>query len=425
MNLKVAAQGIGSGSSNLSNGRSVPRMWFVSPGIGRPSEPWLWRQFVTIERLEKRVITWSYENPELHRLAKSSLHLMPTTFRMMQGFRRWWIRLYNLRGLNFYGATSQEKWFLRSLFSDWDPEVILCHFGHTALRLLPVAQEASIPLVAHFHGLDLSSSLNEDRWYRWSLLKNLERFAAVVVVGEHQKKWILDRGFPRERLHLIPCGAPVHDYTVRMDKSSDRVRFIAVSRLVAWKGVDYTIRAFSEVLKTFKAAELLIVGDGPERNALALLAEALGLKDSVIFVGSCSSDKVRDYYESSHVFVQHSITHSNGWVEGFGVTIVEAAASGLPVVVTRSGGIGPQVIDGISGFLVDERNIGSMAEAMLLLAKDNAKRTQMGYAGRQHVEANFSTEGQVKKLERAMIELVSRRRETFKVEDSTVNVHSL
>ena len=295
------------------------------------------------------MVCWGYENPHLYPTVGISTHVMNHPAQPMYGPGRWLLRLRNLPNGNFYGTLGHESKTLSALLDIEKPSVLLCHFGHFALRILPVAVSKGIPIVAHFHGLDVSSALKQDRWYRWSLTRSLPRFAAVVVVGAHQEKWMLDQGVSRTRLHLIPCGAPVSEYSAHPEQPSNAVRFVAVSRLVEWKGVDLTIRAFAEVATKLQQVELLVVGDGPERHSLQSLADSLGLENRIIFAGASSAEVVRKYYQSSHVFVQHSITHSSGWVEGFGVTIVEAAASGLPVVVTRSGGVGPQVIPNRNG----------------------------------------------------------------------------
>jgi colanic acid/amylovoran biosynthesis glycosyltransferase len=393
--------------SDVANGMRH-NVWFVCPGIGRPSEPWLSRQVLGFHRLRARVVCWERANGDFHLSSEVPLHLMDFPARPMNGPGRWWIRLRNLPGGNFYGTVGRERAALEELVAETAPHVILCQFGHSALRLLPVAQSGGVPLVAHFHGLDVSSSLVEDRWYRWSLLRNLSRFAAIVVVGEHQEKWMLDHGVPRERLHLIPCGAPVSEYNAEAIRAADRVRFMAVSRLVAWKGVDLTIRAFAEVAAKIREAELLIVGEGPERAALQALAVSLGVADRVTFAGACSSAEVRKYYETSHIFVQHSISHASGWVEGFGVTIVEAAAAGLPVVVSRSGGIGPQVVHGETGFLVKERDVVAMAKTMTTLAENPELRTRMGLQGRKHVESHFDSQKQIEKLEDVLLGVADR-----------------
>jgi glycosyltransferase involved in cell wall biosynthesis len=170
--------------------------------------------------------------------------------------------------------------------------------------------------------------------------------------------------------------------------------------------VDLTIRAFSQVAASTPGSELVVVGDGPERQSLAALVDSMALTDRVVFAGACPSELVRQHYERSHIFVQHSITHSSGWVEGFGVTIVEAAAAGLPVVVSRSGGIGPQVVEGETGMLVAEGDVSAMARAMSILAQDCDLRVRMGLAGRRHVERNFDSRAQIGKLERVLFDAV-------------------
>ena len=382
--------------------------WLVCPIFGQISEPWLWRQAVGIERPALSIVCWGYKNREHYPLSEKPVYILDHPAAPRHRPERWIIAARNFLKGNFYGTVGREKRALARLMEQSKPDVALCQFGQCALRILPVARKMKVPLVAHFHGLDLSSTLVQDRWYRWSLLRSLPEFAAIVVVGEHQEKWMLDHGIPQEHLHLIPCGAPVSEYNAHSSRLSHKVRFIAVSRLVAWKGVDITIRAFAAVAAKLPETELLIVGDGQERGALEALSGSLGLKGRVSFAGGCSSEETRKHYESAHVFVQHSITHSSGWVEGFGVTIVEAAAAGLPVVVSRSGGIGPQVVHSETGFLIDERDVTGMAEAMMVLAQKPELRARMGMQGRKHVEEHFDSRKQIAKLENVLLKVAAR-----------------
>src|SRR5690606_39210585 len=116
-------------------------------------------------------------------------------------------------------------------------------FGQIALRILPLATMGGIPLVAHFHGLDLSSLLR-NRWYRWSLLRCLSSFDAIVVVGSHQRKWLVEHGADPEKVYLIPCGVPTSDFQPLPRPAGEQCRFIAVSRLVEGKGLEFSLRAF-------------------------------------------------------------------------------------------------------------------------------------------------------------------------------------
>lgn len=289
--------------------------------------------------------------------------------------------------------------------SELKPRVMLCHFGSTALRMLPVAQKRDIPLVAHFHGHDLSSSLR-NRWYRWSLLHALEHFSAIVVVGSHQKKWMIEHGVPKERVHIIPCGVPTQVFKHKVRQPSKGMQFICVCRLVEGKGVEYCIRAFANVVKEMINGRLIIIGDGPLESDLKALVHELRLDECVTFAGLVCPDRVRDLLSESDVFIQHSIVSSTGCVEGFGVSVAEAAATGLPIVATRCGGIVDQVIDGKTGFLVEQKDYKSMAERMLQLACDAELRQKMGQEGRKRMIKHFDTKGQIAKLEEVLLNCV-------------------
>jgi glycosyltransferase involved in cell wall biosynthesis len=261
-----------------------------------------------------------------------------------------------------------------------------------------------VPLVAHFHGLDVSSALR-NRWYRSSLLRHLHRFAAIVVVGSHQRRWMIQQGVTEKRIHLIPCGVPTAFFTPATEReASNRLRILAVSRLVPWKGIEESIRAFALARQSGIDAELEVVGDGTQRTELEALADHLGLQAHIRFSGPLGPADVRRCMSRSDVFVQHSLTHASGWCEGFGVSLAEAASMGLPVVATRSGGIPDQVIDGQTGFLVEERDVSAMADALVRLATDPELRKRLGAAGRQRMIECFDTTHQIAHLEQVMLD---------------------
>ena len=384
---------------------SKPRLCFVTGAVGAPSERWLWRQVVGFRLLRPHVLAWAYIDREPNDLAGITVDTVPFDMRPQDqpGLARWIFRLKNLKGLNFYGTVGPERRFLRDKVLENKPDVMLCQFGQMALRMLPVAMELKIPLVAHFHGLDLSSSLR-NRWYRWSLLRYLPYFDQVVVVGSHQRQWLLEHGVNCEHVHLIPCGVPTKDLPCKKHEPREEIKFLAVSRLVEKKGVEYTIKAFAKVAYEYKRATLTIIGDGPLRLPLERLTRELGISEKVTFMGFLSFDAVRDYLVESDIFVQHSIVSNRGEMEGSPVAIGEAQACGLPVVVTRRcGGTEELILDGKSGFLVNQRDVAMMAHRMLRLAKDVDLRARMGITGREYMIRNFDTDKQVQKLEEVLL----------------------
>lgn len=383
------------------------RLWCVCPALGRASEQWLSRQIRQIRGFTTSVVCWECMNGAVAAHRGASVDVVPFARNQAPGLRRWMRRVRNLRHGNFYACAGPEQKWLLELGRRYRPDVMICHFGFLALRMLPVARRLDVPIVAHFHGLDVSSLLR-DRWYRWSLYRYLYNFEGVVVVGSRQQQWMLEQGVAPERVHLIPCGAPTDEFTPPTDRPEGPPRFVAVSRLVAWKGVDLSIRAFARAAPGLPGASLTIIGDGPDRGELETLAARLGLADRVFFRGEQSPTVVRQELERSHVFVQHSLD-LNGWSEGFGVSLAEAAAMGLPVVASRCGGIMDQVVDGQTGFLVDQRDGDGMANAMQHLGQNPMLRRRFGEAGRRRVVKEFDTASQVRKLEGVLRRLAAVR----------------
>ena len=281
--------------------------------------------------------------------------------------------------------------------------------GYTSLpvrtcrsRTLTFCPGKKYSTVCHFHGKDLSSLLNTDSKYNNTLLQSLGKFAAIIVVGSHQKKWMIDHGVSPEKVHLIPCGVPVDEFEYIERNNTNTVKFIAISRLVEKKGLEYTINSFNIVRDSVECS-LDIIGDGPLKNKIAELVQKSKHSQDIHLLGELPQEKVKELLYNSDIFLQHSITASDGDTEGSPVSIAEASAAGLPVISTFHAGIPDLVKNEFTGFLVEEKDYNDMADKMLTIARDHEKRVKMGITGREHVKANFNTSNQVKKLEDALL----------------------
>jgi glycosyltransferase involved in cell wall biosynthesis len=187
---------------------------------------------------------------------------------------------------------------------------------------------------------------------------------------------------------------------------ADKLRIISVGRFSEEKGVLETIRAFSIVVEKVKNAELVLIGDGPLWKDAEELALKLGHRNNIKFRGLLHPNSVAQELAMGHIYTQHSREH-NGWIEGFGVTITEAGAAGLPVVVSCFGGIVDQVFDGENGFLFPPGDIAAQARFIICLANDEELRREMGMKASQ-VASSFNSAIQTKKLERLLLELINR-----------------
>lgn len=170
-------------------------------------------------------------------------------------------------------------------------------------------------------------------------------------------------------------------------------RCVAVARLVRRKGIDTLIRAWPDVLASVPGAELVVVGDGPQRRALVDLTRRLGLSKKVGFTGALDRAGVREQLWRADVFALPMRVRLGGLdTEGLGLAALEAAACGLPVVVGRSGGAPETVRDAESGFVVPPEDPGALAKRLVQLLGDLEGAAAMGQSGRTHVEQHFGAE---------------------------------
>ncbi len=285
------------------------------------------------------------------------------------------------------------------------PDVIHAHFGPDADIIAPIAADRGIPLVATFYGYDFSVRRVLER-HAAGYQRLFAQAAAIVGVSRHACERLARLGADEYRLELVRLGVRTADFPPqaagrRETDDTGRVRCLHVGRLVPKKSPVELVEAFAAAVGA--AGEdieltLTIVGDGPLREAVIRRAAELGVSGRVELKGALPRVEGLRLMARSDIHVQHSVTDLDGDQEGQPVSLVEAAATGLPIVSTRHSGIPEVVSDGRTGFLVDEHDVGSMGERIARLARDPALRFEMGAAGRQHIERVFSLERETTRL---------------------------
>jgi glycosyltransferase involved in cell wall biosynthesis len=223
----------------------------------------------------------------------------------------------------------------------------------------------------------------------------------MVVVSRAMERALLDLGAPREKVKYVCYGIDV-DRFGGGDPAKAPPHFLSVGRFVDKKAPHLTILAFAEVVSRFPGARLTMVGDGDLRESCRQVVLALGLEDRIHLVGVQSPDRIAELFRVSRAFVQHSVVPASGDHEGTPLAVLEAMASGVPVVATRHAGIPDVVAHGERGLLSEERDIASMARHMLQLAEDPAYAASMGRAGRAYVEADHRIEDRIRDLQRIL-----------------------
>lgn len=269
-------------------------------------------------------------------------------------------------------------------------DVVLAEYGTTGVEVMDACYSASIPLVVHFHGYDAHSE-NVLQKNRQNYLHLFKKSAAIIAVSHDMELQLINLGCPRAKIYYNPCGVDGRKFQ-KTNPDQNPPTFAAIGRFVDKKGPHLTLLAFSEVAKTNPEARLVMVGEGVLLESCRYMALSLGLSNHVSFLGAQEHERIANILATSRAFVQHSLKTSGGDSEGTPVAVLEASATGLPVISTRHAGIKDIVIDGTTGYLVNEGDVETMAHYMRKLVVDPSLAAQLGSQGHAFVNESFSME---------------------------------
>ncbi len=273
-------------------------------------------------------------------------------------------------------------------FRRYGANAVLAEYGTAGTQTVVACRRLGIPLIVHFHGFDASvHSVLKEHAVSYPAMFN--EAAAVIAVSLAMRAKLISLGAPPEKVHYNPYGIDCQLFGGAAPAEAPPV-FLAVGRFVEKKAPQLTLSAFSQVYRVSSNARLRVIGDGPLLDECVGLAKELGIDKAVTFLGTQPPAVVQQEMRRARCFVQHSVEASNGDCEGTPVGILEAGASGLPVVSTRHAGIPDVVLEGETGFLVAERDVDGMAKYMLEMVRSPELAGQMGRRARQRIERNFS-----------------------------------
>ena len=282
-------------------------------------------------------------------------------------------------------------------------DIIHCHFGYNglkgqALRDLGVLRGK---LIVTFHGVSMSKDLQEQGVQIYNRL--FEKGDLFLPISEHWQHKLIKLGCDESKIIVHRMGIDCHNFAFmsRQPAADGVTRLVSISRLVEKKGLEYGIRAVAKLAKTKPNLEYNIVGDGLLKPKLQELIQELNVGNLVKLLGWKQKTEVIDILNNSHILLAPSITAKNGDREGIPVALMEAMAMGLPVISSLHSGIPELVTDGISGFLIPERDVEGIAAKLNFLIEHPEMWSQMGKAGRAIVEANYD----INKLNHRLLEI--------------------
>ncbi len=275
-------------------------------------------------------------------------------------------------------------------------DVALVEYGPHANSLLPIIKPLEIPMVVHFHGYDASikTTIAANNHYK----ELFDYASSVIVVSQKMMEMVKNIGCPKEKLVMNTYGAQPEFETIIPQFSKNQ--FVGIGRFVDKKAPYYTILAFSKVLNKHPDAQLLLAGKGALKNTCVNLVKYLNIEHNVHFLGVITPEVYREILSQSLAFVQHSITASNGDMEGTPLAVLEASVAGLPVVSTRHAGIPDVIQHDETGLLCDEHDVEAMTENMLKLLDDKELAIKMGNNGKQNILENFNIKNHIDTLDK-------------------------
>lgn len=286
-----------------------------------------------------------------------------------------------------------------------DADLVHAHFGKNGYVALPLVRAVGKPLVTTFHGFDATyvgdprtpGGFNQVRFFRYGRAWMARQPAWTVAVSRFVARNLEALGFPSSRMLLNYVGIDLTQFQPSQHDKRLPSRIISVARFVEYKGHKYIIDAISKLAKSGIDVELVMVGQGPLRDAIDSYARMTIPRFKII--DSLSQREIAEMMATSSIYVHGSIALQNGHAEAFGLANLEAQAVGTPVVAFDSGGVGEAVISGATGEIVPERDTEAMAAAIAALLRDEDRRRAYGKAAVAMVRDRFDISRQAALLE--------------------------
>ncbi|MCW1930129.1 MAG: glycosyltransferase [Candidatus Kerfeldbacteria bacterium] len=272
-----------------------------------------------------------------------------------------------------------------------------------------------VPYIVMTHAMDVTvPSGPQSKWRHRLMMRTILRHArAVTTVSVFTQEYVRALGVPEQKISVItPCPAltPEQESVTQEDLSILNERYylankkviFAAGRLVERKGFYRVITAFEQIADSALDTVCVIGGSGPQENMLKEMIAKSNYRERILFVGKLTSHELATWYTRCTLYAMPSRALSNGDVEGFGITYLEANAFGKPVIAGDTGGTRDAVIHEKTGYIVDAEDSEALGSAMEVLVTDTEKATMMGEYGRIRVQQDFQWNVRAQQLQQVI-----------------------
>nr|WP_279161748.1 glycosyltransferase [Plesiomonas shigelloides] len=288
------------------------------------------------------------------------------------------------------------KWDLR----EFRPDVVVSHFGPTGVVAQSIIDnDNNFDNAKHFvffHGYEMSEHKTFRRYI--TAYKKMAKSNAVFLPISNYWDAKLKDNIPNLKSNVVRMGVDINSFLFNDRSFGDgrKIRLFSACRLVEKKGIEYAIKACALLNIDYSYD---IAGNGPLQDSLSSLIDMLGVQDKVRLIGPLKSHEVAEKLSQSDIYILPSITASNGDMEGVPVALMEAMSSGVLCVSTYHSGIPELIDDGISGFLVPERDEKKLRDKIIHISNlSHSEISTIRNAARCKVENIFNVEKEMSKL---------------------------
>ena len=282
---------------------------------------------------------------------------------------------------------------IREVISRGRFDIVHAHHAFTPTPLLSIssAEKLKVPSILTNHTIFLAS----DAKHIWTPIsyvlypyrRYINKASLITAVSRAAAKFIEYFAKGKE-IVVVPNGVDVERFTITMGETislPEESIILYVGRLVYRKGLHVLVRAMPSVLKEIPDTQLLIVGGGYMYGFLKMLIKSLNLEENVKMLGFIPDEKLLELYASSHLFVLPSL-----YCESFGVALLEAMASGRPIIASNVGGIPEVVEDGVTGLLFRSGDVQELADKIIKVLNDNKLAQTLAFNARKLVKERYS-----------------------------------
>ncbi|MEB3328594.1 MAG: glycosyltransferase [Candidatus Sericytochromatia bacterium] len=281
------------------------------------------------------------------------------------------------------------------------PAVVHAHFGDRGVLMLATALRHDLPLVTTFYGYDVSKLPREPKW-RPRLARLFAFGSRFLVEGPHMRDALVGLGCPPEKVFVHHLGVDPTRYPFRLRRPGPGpMRLLVAASFREKKGLAYALEAFGRVAARRPGRlALTVIGDGPLRDGLRAIVAAHGVAQEVRWLGYQPHPVFLAEALDAHVLLAPSVVAVDGDTEGGApVALLEAQATGLPVLATWHADVPEVTLPGKSAWLVPERSVDALEERLEWLLANPDAWAAMGQAGRSHVMAAFDSRRLARDLE--------------------------